>query len=424
MIRSKKIIYIILYLLIYMGAVQKYILNSQLLSFLPDILVYITSINALVKKRHVKKMRYLVGVPLCTVYFLLIISSIFGAIFNSLNLVSYLWGLKTLISYPLLFWCIYLCFSEQDVQRYKKIMQIGFWVNILFCFIQFFSGERGDAMTGTFTANGPLMLFCLLVFLITSADYFKNKIKLRKLLYVVASLMLIAIWAEIKMMYFLFPLTFYAMYVFVKKFNVKLVILLIAGFFLLVPTMQFFMSFYYGDDYVQQTFDSEFIEKETSNAYGFQDGGFNRSTAIEKTDEVLLNTPMKQIFGNGLGCGSISSFFSTGFSSIYRYTSFWNFSTSYCLTEMGWLGMLLYGFFFFFIILRFYSQYRKSKDAVIRYWCSIGIVSGLVTYLLAWYDDNVYIKYLPMYFFWAVCIVSVECRKKGLLKIKKNSYDS
>lgn len=406
-----------------MGAIQKYFINSQLLGSLPDILIFYISLNALFKKKHASKMKYLVGTPLCVIYLLLIISSIFGAIFNSLNLASYLWGLKTLISYPLLFWCICIYFSEQDVQRYKKIIQTGFWVNILFCFFQFFRGERGDAMTGSFTANGPLMLFSLLAFLMTSADYFNHIIKLRKLLYVVAGLMLIAIWAEIKMMYFLFPLTFYAMYVFVKKFNVKLIVLLVAGFFLLIPTMQFFMSFYYGDDYVQQTFDSEFIEKETSNAYGFQEGGFNRATAIEKTDEVLLNTPMKKYFGNGLGCGSISSMFGTGFSSNFSYTSFWNFSTSYCLTEMGWLGMVLYGLLFFFIILRFYSQYKKSKDRIIRHWSSIGIVSGLVTYFLAWYDDNVYMKYLPMYFLWSICMVSVECRKKELFNIKK-SYDS
>lgn len=412
---QKKCLYAVLYLLIYVGAIRKYLISNQLLTLLPDFLILFVSLSLLLKK-DVKKhgFKECIGTPACVVYIMLIGSSVLGAIFNSAHIMSYLWGLRVLLRYSLLVWIIYQLFTWADVLKYKKILYHGFIANLLFCLFQFMRGERGDFMTGTFEANGPLMLYCLTVFLVTSADYFCKQATLRKFLFVVSVLMLIAIWAEIKVMYFLFPLVLYSLYVFIKKFTLKLVLLLVAGFFYLIPTMKYFMSFYYDDDYVQQTFDAEFIEEETTHAYGFQEGGFNRSTAIEQADAVLLDTPIKKWFGNGLGSGSISSLFSTGYSDRYGYTTFWNFSTSYCLAEMGWTGFVLYCLFFSFIVIRFFSIYRQSSDGIIKYWTSIGIVSGLSTFLLAWYDDNVYYKYLPMYFLWGVCLVAIEQRKKEI----------
>lgn len=412
MSRNKKTIYLILYLLIYIGILQKYFFSNLFLPVLPDILIFAVALWGTCKKSDKVIFLKFIGKPLCAVYILLILCSVLGAIFNGIVMPSYLWGLRVLIRYALLVWIIYLHFNIVDAEKYKRILYQSYNVNLLVCVFQFFKGERGDAMSGTFTGNGSLMLFCLLVFLIATADYFYGLIRLKKLLYIVSVLMLVAIWAEIKMMYFLFPLVFYSMYVFIRKFNFKLILLVALGFYFLIPAMQFFMSFYYGEDYVQQTFDTEFIEKETSHAYGFQEGGFNRSTAIEDTDRYLLDTPTSKFFGHGLGSGSLSSIFSTGYSLKYAYTSFWNFSTSYCLVEMGWIGFVLYALFFVFIIWQFFSYNIKATDSYVKYWSAIGIVSGLCTYFIAWYNDCVYFKYLPMYYLWGICLVAIARRKR------------
>lgn len=416
--RYKQIIYIILYLLIYVGAVQKYIWNNQLITLLPDVLIFYLSFLSFRSRKRLKTgFVSAVGKPVCLVFVLMLLSSVVGALFNFASIASYIWGLRVLIRYPLFVWIVYKYFDNTDVYKSKRILYSGFFANIIFCFFQFFRGEVGDFMSGTFTGNGLLMLYTLLVFIISSADRVYKLISFKRYMLIVAGSMLIAIWAEIKVMYFLFPLAFYALYVLLKKFNFKLVVLLVLGFLFLIPIMQFFMSFYYGHEYVEQTFNADFIAEETSHAYGFQEGGFNRSTAIEKTDEILLDTPLKKIFGNGLGSGSISTFFGTGYSSLYSYTTFWNFSTSYCLTEMGWVGFILYFFLFFFIIVQFFFFYRETKDPVIKYWTSIGIVCGLVTYIIAWYNDNVYFKYLPMYFLWGICLVAIQCRKRELYNL-------
>ena len=413
MIQSKKLIYYILYLLIYLGAVQKYVVSNQLLTIIPDIVIFVAYLFCLFGHTKRKKIKVLVGTFVCTIYILLLFSTILGAVLNVMNLASYLWGLRILLRNPLLFWIICQNFGIADVQKYKLIIYQGFYVNIAFCCYQFAVGETGDLMGGTFSDNGLLMLFFLIVFMIAVGDYYYKLIKPIRLYVILAGVMLVAIWAEIKIMYFLFPLVFYSLYVLLKKFSVKLFILLAFGFFFLIPTMKYFMSFYYDKEYVEQTFDSEFIEEETSHAYGFSDGGFNRSTAIDLTDKNLLDTPIKKTFGYGLGSGSISSLFSSGLFNTYSYTSYWNFSSSYCLTELGWSGFILYILFFIAIIARFFSIYLHTTNPEIKYWSSIGIVSGMVTFIIAWYNDNVYIKYLPVYFLWGICMVVIICKNKN-----------
>lgn len=397
---------------------MKYIWSSSVLLFIIDILIFFSFIASFsARKKAIKKLK-LFGKGAWFFYCLLFVCSICGEILNLNNMAAYLWGLRAFIRYALLLWIICVYFDVQDIAKYKRILYKGYFVNILFCIFQFFQGQMGDSMTGTFMANGPLMIFCLIVFFIAIGDYYYKHISRFKLYAIIAGLMLIAIWAEIKMMYFLFPLAFYTLYILLRKFSIKLIVLTLVAYLALIPTMKFFISMYYDETYVENVFDPEFIEEETSGSYGFQEGGFNRSTAIEKTDELLLDTPTKKIFGYGMGSASVSDLFSTGLSKKYMFTFFWNFSTSYCLFEMGWLGFVLYFMFFFCILANFFKIYLRESNLLIKYWASMGIVSTLATYMLAWYDDNVYYKYLPMYFFWGICLVAINYLRTN--KINEN----
>ena len=169
---QRKIIYLILYLLIYLGIISKYIIVSSFLPFFIDLLVIISFLASLSKRKKAVKELKSFGKGFWIFYLLLFVSSIWGEILNMNNMASYLWGLRAFIRYAMLLWIICLYFDIHDVVKYKQILYKGFYVNILFCFIQFFQGMRGDAMTGTFTANGPLMLFCLIVFLIAIKHIF------------------------------------------------------------------------------------------------------------------------------------------------------------------------------------------------------------------------------------------------------------
>lgn len=90
MIQSKKLIYYILYLLIYLGAVQKYVVSNQLLTIIPDIFIFVAYLFCLFGHTKRKKIKVLVGTFVCTIYILLLFSTIIGAVLNVMNLASYL----------------------------------------------------------------------------------------------------------------------------------------------------------------------------------------------------------------------------------------------------------------------------------------------------------------------------------------------
>lgn len=408
----KKIIFFILYWLIYIGLVQRYLFRHELLTLIPDILIFYVSYLTYQQKAHKKPLKNYLGNKLPLLITALFTFSIIGAVINLLNPISYLWGLRMILRYILLVWIIYQNFELSDVAKYKKTIYKAFEINLLFCILQFTQGQTQDFMGGTFTGNELLLIMTLITFILSTGDYFRKQIKPIKYYGYIAGMMMIAIFAEIKMMYFLFPVVFYGSYIFFKKFNIGHIVTLLFAFFFLIPTMQYFMSFYYNEKYVTQTFDMDFIKEETSHAYGFHEGGFNRSTAITLTNEKFLTNTTLKLLGFGLGSGSISSFFSTSFYHRYKFTSYWNFSTSYCLIEMGWIGFILYILCFVCLMSRFYAIYKKTKDPITKYWATIGIVSVGSTFILWWYNDNPYFKYLLMYFLWGICWVAIECRRK------------
>lgn len=411
----KKIIFFILYWLIYIGLVQRYLFKHELLTLVPDILVFYVSYLTYKNKKKKSLLKYYLGNILPIFIKILFFASIIGAVVNLTNPITYIWGLRIIVRYLLLIWIIYQNFELSDVEKYKKIIYKAFEINVLFCLFQIFQGEWADLIGGTFIGNGGVMLLALITLLLASGDFLYKQMKIWKFYAYLVGMLLIAILAEIKMMYFLFPLIFYGGYVLHKNFSMNHIFILILAFFFLIPVMQFAMSFYYNEQYIEHVFDIDYIEEETSHAYGFHEGGFNRATAIALANETMLTDTEKKMFGYGLGSGSISSLFATSLYSHYHFTTYWNFSTSYCLVEMGWIGFTLYALCFLCLMFRFGKIYNKTKDPFIRYWAAIGLLSVCATFILCWYNDNPYFKYLPMYFLWGICFVAIKERQKRFL---------
>lgn len=421
--QNRKILFFVLNWLIYVGFVQNFIFDHELLTLFPDLLIFYVVFRVSHKKSGAKSplIRYM-GRALPFVISSLFMLTILGAVINLMPILSYLWGLRTPLRYVLLVWVVYRCFEMNDVKKYKKYMYLAFDINILVCIMEFVAGLHGDIVSGTFTANGVLMLHALIVMILSTADYFNKKMRQSRYYIYLFSMLFIAIIAEIKMMYFLFPLTFYGVFVVCKKFGFRHIILLVLSFFFLIPAMQLAMSLYYGEKYVSQTFDSEYLKEETTHSYNALAEGFNRSTAIDLTDKKILTDPVRKVLGYGLGSGSKSRHFGTRVYRMYGTTMFWNFSTSYCLVELGWSGFILYALCFIFLLWRFYKVYSKNKDSEIKYWASIGIISVAVTFILCWYNDNPYFRFSSMYFLWGVAFAAIECRRKELVTVSSIFY--
>ena len=217
------------------------------------------------------------------------------------------------------------------------------------------------------------------------------------------------------MMYFLFPLVLYGGYVLFRKFDLRHVFVLVLAFFLLIPSMQFFMEKMYGREYAEQVFDADYIEEETTHAYSGTEGGMNRSTAINITNKEILTDRFHFLFGYGLGSGTISDSFKSSVFDRYKYTYYWNFSTSYSLIELGWVGTIIFMMCYIVMLFRFFKIYVKTDDKEIKYWTGIGVIAIASTFIYYWYNDNPYYKYLPMFFLFGICLVAIELRQNVLL---------
>ena len=78
------------------------------------------------------------------------------------------------------------------------------------------------------------------------------------------------------------------------------------------------LSFYYDENYIESTFDSEEVNKYLENDYALQSGktqllSFNRNTCIERSSTILFQDPKAFLIGNGIGSLTQSQLFKTPF---------------------------------------------------------------------------------------------------------------
>ena len=414
---KKKLLYVVLYLILLNGFIQTYLIKSEFIPVIADVLVFYVAFTV---RNNLSAVTRVVGSFVVTSYVLLLVGSTGVAFVNGMPIPATLWGLRMVLRYLLLFMMVYKYFDADDIAKYKRIIFKFFWINTALVAFQYFvEGKVGDFIGGIFSGNGGQFLFNLFVTFLMSKEYFTGHLKKSRFLWLVAIEMFIAMVAEIKMMYFTIPLAIYAVYVLTKKFSVKHIIILAVAFFCLVPTMKAVMSLMYDDNYVNKTFDIDAIEEETSHDYNLSEEArglsFNRSTCIEKTSAFILCDPGHLMFGYGIGSANTSATFGTWIRAKYSLTTSYNwFTPSWLLIEYGWIGFVIWILILFGIAWRFFSIFRRSRDEVVKYWSSLGTVSAMFTYLLAWYNNLPYFNAYFIYLFWAVCFTAVSIRQKAL----------
>lgn len=410
-----KLTWFFIYWVTYSSLISRYLFNNIIISFIPDILIFIIFLRTLKYKRKDIKFfkNSLIQIPLI----ILFTTSIISSLYNFVPIATFLWGVRMLLRYIIAIIVIVKLFNIDEVNKYRKFIYTWFNINFFFCVIQFLQGDRIDLMGGTFPGNTLLVPMLFISASLFSIDYFNGKIRLTSYIIKLLIFLLISIWAELKISYFIIPPIGFISYVIAKKISIKHFILGIFLYLFLVPILQFSLSFYYSEDYVHNTFDKESILKEASSSYGFR-GGFNRNTAITMTDDLILKDNTHKMLGYGLGVGTQSSFFSTDFYKNWGWTSYFNFSTSYVLCELGWLGFV--SFIFIYIIMgRVFYKYIYSKNLLVKQWAQIGLLSVFISLVLFWYNDTAYFNFYLVIILWGICISAITSQGKRKENIAK-----
>lgn len=416
---SKKLLYVVIYLIFINGLIQTYVIKNELVPLLSDFLLFYL---ALTNKNNIKGVMHAVGTWVVSLFVVLLVGGTAVGIMNVMPPYSILWGLRMVVRYLILFMMIYKWFGTNDVCKLKKLIIKFFWINAIVVAFQYFIERKvADFIGGTFMGNSELYMFNLFATMLLSKEYFVGKMSRKRFYLLICIEMFIAMAAEIKIMYFTIPLAIYAVYIFTKKFSIKHIILLVLAFFFLVPAMKATMLLIYDEQYVNNTFDLEVIQEETSKAYNLSDEAadfsFNRSTCVEMASTIILQDPVHLLFGYGIGSGNTSKKFGTWISMQYsRITSYNWFTSSWLLIEYGWVGYIIWIAILLLIALRFISIYYKANDLGVKYWSSLGFISTLFTYVLAWYNNIPYYNAYFIYLFWAFCFVGIRERQKKLAK--------
>lgn len=408
--KQKKWIFYGLYIILYTGVIAQYFIKSPVMNILADFFIIPSGI-AIMWKRNLK-FPY-VGHGYLILMSLILLAGILGTILNGENTpVAFLWTLRMIIRYPLVFVTILATFSKKDIRKTKQILCmcliINFGVELIERFV--FGIKGGDFLGGTFGGNGGLAVLIILGLTFFSADYFRNELSGSKYLFVIVGCFMLALISEIKLLYFLIPLIVYGCYVFQKKFSMWHIATLVIGLLVAVPVLSSVLSLYYDEDYVTKTLNADELEQYNTNSYGFMEGGFNRGTAIELTNKVMLTDTKLKLFGYGLGSGTLAEWTGATLSKRFFHTTFFYFFNSYVLAELGWVGYLAYVGIFVLLTINFWRYYSRYHDKVIRKWAGLGLMSCLLTFLMMYYNSTPYTNHYLFTIFYAICFKAIIIR--------------
>ena len=419
MVKYKQLIFFFVYWIIYSGLLTQFIGLSRYLEYLPDLIVLILGIS-LYNKKTVVPINKLLGKSILIIIGLFFLVGFISSLLSYFTLSGFLWGIRNYIRYLLLFMAVYKLFNWDDILRLKEIYIQGLKYNILFILFQtLVLGMYGDPVGGTFSGgNSSFYVFMLPGLSMVCCDYFQGEKTWKQLLFYIAGIVYFAIVGESKVVYFTLPFIIYGAYVLMKKFSMKHLVVLVLGFLFVIPVFQYFMGFYYSQEYIDGIFDLEYIEKETSNT-GF--GIFNRSTSIELSNALFLDNEKHFLLGYGFNSSSLSSLFDApilhyfDFREIAAYNLF---TPSFLLAEVGWIGFILFVLGHIFLLVRLWKFYRASNDLIIKNWTSVGLLTLGITFLLMWYNNKPVVEYYIMYLLWAAIAVALRCRIQELRQLK------
>lgn len=422
--KPKKILYFVLYWILITGFIQSFIIRNEFIPFLSDILIFYLAFTK--SSKNLNEVAKTIGPVIIKLFAVLLIGSSFVSLLNLMSIQSTLWGLRMVLRYLLLFMLILKYFDARDVVKYKHILLKFFWINAFLVLIQYFVlGLIGDWIGGTFSNNGELFVFNLFCTFVISKEYFERRLKLKRFTLFIVVEIFTAMIAEIKIMYFTIPLAIYAVYIFVKKFTIKHLAILVIAYFCFIPIMKSVMLLMYDENYVNNVFDVEAIENETKKTYNLSadaaDFGFNRSTCVEMATAIMLKDDLHLLFGYGIGSGNTSSKFETWIGQQYSSITSYNwFTSSWLLIEFGWVGYIIWILILISLIWRYSCYYRKNSDKIVKDWSALGFISTSFTFIIAWYNNMPYYNAYFIYFFWAICFVAIRERLKQL-KLQENS---
>ena len=325
---------------------------------------------------------------------LMLFYSAASALFVRINLINFIWGMRSFFS-PLLFLLnVLFLLNKTDLKRTIHFIHFLFFLNFAMSVVEFALGFINDNNGGIFgiatgcnTGQNILLVTVCILYL----HLFNTKqLNLPFLILSFSLCLLISIFAELKIFFFELPIIL-ACYIFGTRLSIgKIAAFLFAVLFIII--------FYNVSISINSSFAGnwsiEYIISYLTNERGYTSSGdINRLNGISILSSTLFDhNPLRICFGVGLGMASPSSisFVDTSYYNTYSYLHYNWFTYSYIFVETGIVGLILYSSLLLIVFILLF----KSKNYRFISICFLAFII-----LIMFYNDSLisFRNLVPLY---------------------------
>lgn len=408
-IKTKELLSVILYFALFWGIVHDMLSLPGALVFITDFMLVSTGVLYLVKGAKLSRRTSLSA--FIGIYFIYLLSAY---ILNFQSIFYFLFGFRHSFRYYIFFLLCINLFKGKDVDSFWNLLTKLFYINAVIMIVQYYIlGYSQDFLGGIFgTAqgcNGGLNIFLVVII---SRTLVRGFMKLEKtsicVLHCIICFYLSAL-SELKAFYVEFLIILLICFLITDFSARKLyiavgaVFALLVGVALLEKLFPMFAGFFsYG----------EIMRIMSHSGYSSADS-VNRLTFINYFNRTVMDTPIKQFLGLGLGNCEISSIaiFNTPFAEMYGWMKYHWLSAPTIYLEQGLIGLIFYFLFFVLVII---SAFKLMKRKFIEYemFCFVTVLASMCC-VLSIYNSSMRTEagYIVYFALSTPFIVSKQARK-------------
>ncbi|MFR1882884.1 hypothetical protein [Blautia sp.] len=389
-IRARNLIYFQLFLSIFLNVLTTNFALPGSIAYLGD-LINLVALYLLRNKLR-RMLRFSKIKAFCFPLLILSVSLLIGIIVNIVNPLYVLWGIRNNFRF---FLFATLCIAAFEKEDEEKLFNILFWIynlSFVLALIQFFVlGLDQDFLGGVFGTqgggNGRLNVLMVIVFSYNLSQYLDKKCSFIKVVYIMLSSLIIAVFAELKFYYIETALIIVAVALFSKPSRKKFIIFLsgivavYAGLRLLEKIDPYTFS-------IVTNFD-KIVE------YGnMESGGYNisRLSAFSTINKLFFKDNLLYLlFGYGLGNCDTSkvSLFNSEFYQINGSLHYSWFSHQQWFLEGGYMAIVLLVLFMVCMCLYVYKYRQQLKESNRNYLTVFSYTMYILVFVNCIYNNSI-----------------------------------
>ena len=331
---------------------------------------------------------------------LFLIFGIFSTAYNGTSLIFFFWGIRVYFKFFIFFLACTIFLKKKDINSLANFLLKILPLHAALVIFQFFIlGYNDDNVGGLFGSqkgcNSEMNLYLTAVATITIVFYVYKKIEFKEFTFNSIVICGIAAISELKIIFIIY-LFVLLIIIFLSFPNKRAIKISIVGVFILLISIPYFMYLY--PNWAEVFTDIERTRYEFFEIRYAGGNSLQRLTAGAYISQNLLTTPMKKLFGIGLGNASVFLNVSSSFFSRYEELRYYWFVYSLMLIEIGIVGLITYCLFFLSIIYESIRIKKKLMEENILY-CYISLIISIIVFPLLIYNPSMNMEGALIFFF-------------------------